>query len=199
MIVLSDILPQIQLPNGALTDFELVALSTRIERVACRHGLPSPWPAATEIADGVEDYLRCEYPEPTIRLEEIAALTAKALFSLGFPDLARHFARQTMPDPVVIDLSHLAGLSGELGHLTFFPTLRRELETALGDRETGKGFAGQQPAIHLRGMRAAVKHLISAKRWSPRCEGLNAEIVETVQEILRQSGTTGARVAMTAN
>jgi hypothetical protein len=67
------------------------------------------------------------------------------------------------------DLRLLACESGKGFELFFFPRLRDELRAQLL----------QSPEIlHFRGLRSCVKQLTGARRWSPRCQTLQDQIVE---------------------
>lgn len=77
------------------------------------------------------------------------------------------------------DLRLLACESGKGFELFFFPRLRDELRQQLL----------QDPEIlHFRGLRSCVKQLTGARRWSPRCQTLQDQIVE----YLRNCFTTEA-------
>jgi hypothetical protein len=77
------------------------------------------------------------------------------------------------------DLRLLACESGKGFELFFFPRLRDELRQQLL----------QDPQIlHFRGLRSCVKQLTGARRWSPRCQTLQDQIVE----YLRNCFTTEA-------
>lgn len=67
------------------------------------------------------------------------------------------------------DLRLLACESGKGFELFFFPRLRDELRQQLL----------QSPEVlHFRGLRSCVKQLTGARRWSPRCDKLQDQIVE---------------------
>ena len=77
------------------------------------------------------------------------------------------------------DLRLLACESGKGFELFFFPRLRDELRQQLS----------QDPEVlHFRGLRSCVKQLTGARRWSPRCQTLQDQIVE----FLRNCFTTEA-------
>jgi len=77
------------------------------------------------------------------------------------------------------DLRLLACESGKGFELFFFPRLRDELRQQLL----------QSPEVlHFRGLRSCVKQLTGARRWSPRCQSLQDQIVE----FLRNCFTTEA-------
>ena len=77
------------------------------------------------------------------------------------------------------DLRTLACESGKGFELFFFPRLRDELRQQLL----------QEPEVlHFRGLRSCVKQLTGARRWGPRCQTLQDQIVE----FLRNCFTTEA-------
>jgi hypothetical protein len=67
------------------------------------------------------------------------------------------------------DLRQLACESGKGCELFFFPRLRDELKQHLS--------SGPE-VLHFRGLRSCVKQLTGARRWSPRCQTLEDQIVE---------------------
>ena len=67
------------------------------------------------------------------------------------------------------DLRLLACESGKGFELFFFPRLRDELRQQL--------LQGPE-VLHFRGLRSCVKQLTGARRWSPRCQTLQDQIVE---------------------
>ena len=77
------------------------------------------------------------------------------------------------------DLRTLACESGKGFELFFFPRLRDEMrQQLLQDPEV----------LHFRGLRSCVKQLTCARRWGPRCQTLQDQIVE----FLRNCFTTEA-------
>ena len=77
------------------------------------------------------------------------------------------------------DLRLLACESGKGFELFFFPRLRDELRQQL---------MNDPEVLHFRGLRSCVKQLTGARRWSPRCQTLQDQIVE----YLRNCFTTEA-------
>jgi len=72
-------------------------------------------------------------------------------------------------------VAHLTRESGDACELVFFPRLRHELRTLL---QTSPRL------VRFRGLRGCVKHLAGARRWSPRCENLQDQIVGYLRECL---------------
>jgi hypothetical protein len=81
------------------------------------------------------------------------------------------------------DLRHLASECGKGCELFFFPRLRDELRQQLQ----------QTPQVmRFRGLRACVKQLTGAQRWSLRCQALQDQIVEFLRECLSADAREGA-------
>jgi len=78
------------------------------------------------------------------------------------------------------DLCRLALECGPGRELFFFPRLRAELQRHL--RQAPRG-------LRFRGLRRCVKQLAGARRWSPRCQTLEGEIVSYLRGCL--SAETG--------
>jgi hypothetical protein len=75
-------------------------------------------------------------------------------------------AQQSVLDSNLHELARSAGKGFEL---LFFPHLRQELRSKLG----------QSPRVlRFHGLRGCVKHLAGAERWTPRCQNLNDQIVD---------------------
>jgi hypothetical protein len=72
------------------------------------------------------------------------------------------------------DLRRLADESGR-AELLFFPRLRDELRAQL---------QRTPHQLHFCGLRDCVKHLVGARRWSPRCRALRDQIVEYLRDCL---------------
>lgn len=73
------------------------------------------------------------------------------------------------------DLHQLAADSGEGFELTFFPRLRDEIRLRLQ----------QSPQLlRFRGLRNCVLQLTGARRWSARCESLQAQIIDYLRHCL---------------
>ena len=118
-------------------------------------------------ANAVFHYFKHELGRQTVTLGEFAAALEKVLS--GFASGAQPSAGSASSPPAPeSDLCRLASEYGQGGELFFFPRLRAELHRHLE----------QAPRVlRFRGLRGCVKQLVGARRWSPRCQNLEGEIV----------------------
>jgi hypothetical protein len=76
------------------------------------------------------------------------------------------------------DLSALARESGPGGELFFFPRLRVEL------RERIKQLKQDLRVLRFHSLRECVLELAGARRWTPRCQSLEEQIVNYLRQCL---------------
>jgi len=123
-------------------------------------------------AASVFHYFRHDLARDTVTVGEFAEALEKVLRGLGFyvspPEVGS-------ADAGGADLRALARESGDARELVFFPRLRTELRTLL---------QASPRLVRFRGLRGCVKHLAGARRWSPRCENLQDQIVGYLRECL---------------
>jgi hypothetical protein len=125
-------------------------------------------------------YFKKELGRQSVTADEFAAALEKVL--RGFAVTAQQTAPATDGSRVVeYDLCRLAFESGHGRELVFFPRLRAELQRHLQE---------SRRMVRFRGLRGCVKHLAGARRWSPRCETLEREIVDFLRQCL--SAASGA-------
>jgi hypothetical protein len=125
-------------------------------------------------AASVFHYFKAELNRETVTVGEFSLALEKVLHHLGYPIHAGgpghplHGIRET-------DLRRLAlDAAGNL-ELFFFPRLRDELRTSLR----------QSPRVlHFHGLRGCAKQLAGARRWSPRCQEVQDQIVEFLRGCL---------------
>jgi hypothetical protein len=125
-------------------------------------------------AASVFHYFKHDLERQTVTLGEFAEALEKVLGGLGFQV---HSADTTNAVTATgdADLKRLARESGHGCELVFYPRLRDALREQLR----------QSPAmIRFHGLRGCVKHLAGARRWSPRCESLQEQIVEYLRQCL---------------
>jgi hypothetical protein len=124
-------------------------------------------------AAAVLHFFRTELHRESVPAAEFIAALEKVLHGFGLTHLrAAPDAAAKAPQMTQTDLCTLAGDGIEL---MFFQRLREELRRNL------------QPAprvLHFHGLRPCVKQLAGARRWSPRCQALNDQIVEYLRTSL---------------
>jgi len=105
-----------------------------------------------------------------------------AEFSGALERILKHFGFSVTSDADValspIEASDLRELISEIDkgfELAFFPRLRAELEAKL---------TATPRMVAFNGLRGCVKELLGAKRWCPRCQTLNDQIVEYLRNCL---------------
>lgn len=117
-------------------------------------------------AAAVLHYFKHELNRQFVSVAEFVMALDKALRGVGLTVFA-----DAAPKTVVLesDLRVLAANAGKGCELFFFPCLREEVKSKLG----------QSPQIlRFNGLRGCVKQLTGAQRWSSRCESLSDQIVE---------------------
>jgi hypothetical protein len=122
-------------------------------------------------AGSVFHYFKAELERETVTVGEFAHALEKVLQHLGYT------IHTPGHDPRVSegDLGRLAQETGDSRELLFFPRLRDELRVKLS----------QSPrVVRFSGLRACVKQLAGARRWSSRCEQLQDQIVAYLRECL---------------
>jgi len=126
-------------------------------------------------AASVFHYFKSELDRETVTVGEFSLALEKVLCHLGYPIHAGESARPA-------DLGLLAREAGGSLELFFFPRLRHELRLQLR----------QSPRVlHFRGLRGCAKQLAGARRWSPRCEQIQDQIVEFLRGCLTAEPAPG--------
>jgi hypothetical protein len=117
-------------------------------------------------AAAVLHYFKHELKRQYVSVAEFVMALDKALRGAGLTVFADH-----TPETRVVesDLRVLAANAGKGCELFFFPSLRDEVKSKLGE--------GPQ-ILRFNGLRGCVKQLVGARRWSERCERLSDQIVE---------------------
>jgi hypothetical protein len=130
-------------------------------------------------ASAVFHYFKHDLGRVTVTVGEFAGALEKVLRGFGLQSEAdeqngEHFddfpaTDAAQPRVLKSDLRTLACESGKGFELFFFPRLRDEMRAQLL----------QDPEVlHFRGLRSCVKQLTGARRWGPRCQTLQDQIVE---------------------
>jgi hypothetical protein len=118
-------------------------------------------------------YFKHDLGRQTVSVAEFAEALEKVLhgFSPGKPT-----AVQACDGEVAVsDLCRLVRESEGECELFFFPRLREELRQQL---------LRNPRLVRFEGLRACVKRLTGARRWTPRCQGLEEQIVDFLRECL---------------
>lgn len=124
-----------------------------------------------EASAAVLHYFKQEQGRDSVTLGEFAEALEKVLQGFQPADPASEHASRV----VEADLHKLAADSGEGFELTFFPRLRDELRLRLQ----------QSPQmLRFHGLRNCVLQLTGARRWSARCENLQAQIIDYLRHCL---------------
>jgi hypothetical protein len=125
-------------------------------------------------AASVFHYFKMELKRDTVTVGEFSCALEKVLGHLGYTCHAGQPGGQLgeISNTNLIQLVHEAGDGREL---SFFPRLRDELRVQL--RQSPR-------VVRFRGLRACVKQLAGARRWSHRCEHLQDQIVGYLRQCL---------------
>ena len=130
-------------------------------------------------------YFKHELGRQTVSVGEFAGALEKVL--RGFAATAQPAtAPESRSGVLECDLCRLALESGQGRELVFFPRLRAELQRHLERAPR---------VLRFRGLRGCVKQLAGARRWSPRCQTLEGEIVAYLRECL-SAGPAPAELAL---
>ena len=170
MITLASDCLLFQMANGESVPFSAEMISVELS------GDTSHWfdqEFVTHAAKAVFHYFRAELGREMVTVAEFAEAMEKVLG--GFA--TRKLSPKPAPLPGVreSDLCRLARESGQGCELIFFPRLRNELRQHLQQAPT---------LVRFRGLRDCVMELVGAQRWTPRCRGLEEQIVGFLRECL---------------
>lgn len=117
-------------------------------------------------------YFRVELCRDTVTLGEFSEALERVLrkFGVSVQSKIKGAPETYAQAPVAVkSLVALAREAGNAGELAFFPRLREAVRDQLD----------QAPGLMcFSDLRACVKHLTGARRWSPRCQVLGDQIVE---------------------
>jgi hypothetical protein len=125
-------------------------------------------------AASVFHYFKHELGQESVSVAEFAAALEKVLRGLGCTVCTAESSGPAVEDAEA-DLGRLANESGEGSELTFFPKLRDALRHQLRN---------SPHFVRFHGLRGCVKQLAGARRWSPRCESLQEQIIEYLRQCL---------------
>ena len=132
-------------------------------------------------AASVFHYFKKDLNRETVTVGEFAGALEKVLRNLGLTLHADEFAARS-PETIETDLGLFAHQSGDSLELFFFPRLRDALRSQL--RQSPR-------VVRFRGLRGCVKQLAGARRWSPRCQQIQDQIVEFLRSCLTAESEPG--------
>lgn len=167
MIALPQALPFIRIGSTSLALCEPDWLTSTLTNAA--RGTDLPLWMAQDISRGVESFLVKHYKGTVIDSEDLFARIEKTLASLGLDHIAAKIDKT--PPPVRISLSELARRAGTGYELAFFRLLDEQLRSAAH---------GGAIVVECHGLHTGVRRLVSARKWTERCERLKGEITEFV-------------------
>ncbi len=127
-------------------------------------------------AAAVFHYFREELGRESVTVAEFSLALEKVLRGFNLDEeAAEEEAIDTTPLVLKSDLCALLAESGKDCELFFFPRLRDELLTKLG----------QSPQLLcFQGLRGCVKQLTGARRWTARCQTLHDQIVDYLRKCM---------------
>jgi hypothetical protein len=129
-------------------------------------------------AQAVLHYFKEDLGRNLVSVGEFAQTLARVLCALGMP-LEPGVAMPASGPAVETDLRQLACEAGDGFELGFFSRLRRELREAL---------ARSPRLVRFRGLRDCVKEMAGVRRWNPRCQRINDQIVDYLRQCLSAEG-----------
>ncbi len=138
-----------------------------------------------QAAAAVLHYFKHDQGRQQVTVHEFSLALERVLKAFGFTIEADG------PAPVasavrafeVLDLPQLASDAGGAFELAFFPRIREQLHSRLGQRPE---------TVACRGLRKCVKQLLGRKRWSRRCEAFSDQIVHYLRECLSSDPRVGS-------
>jgi hypothetical protein len=140
----------------------------------------------TNAVEAVLHFFKVDLERTTVSVEEFAAALVKVLRGFGFDAYQEKDVPSTPLRIAEADLRGIASDSSEGFELLFFSRLRNELRSKIKE---------SPQVIRFRGLRTCVKQLTGARRWSPRCQSLNDQIIEYLRTCLGNE-TKGSNCAL---
>lgn len=178
MIALPQQLPMIRIGPDQMTACDPIWLRSTVRDAARVVNVPD-W-FADDVVQAVVHFLRVQYHGTVIAVEALFDKIRHSLKNLGLSEMSEGLA--TKNPPVSISLTDIARRAGSGYELVFYHLLADRFQ-----RAACQGVAH----VYCYGLRQCVKNLVGAKKWSPRCERLSADIQEFLQHqhkrIVRQN------------
>jgi hypothetical protein len=134
-------------------------------------------------AEAVLHYFKSEKGQHSVSVAEFSEVLERVLRGLGLDVKSGESDEDSSPEDasdsphrvVEANLQELATQAAEGWELLFFARLREAVRNRLD---------GAPVVLQFRGLRACVKQLTGARRWSPHCQKLNDHIVEYLRTCL---------------
>ncbi|MCI0538342.1 MAG: hypothetical protein L0Z50_24305 [Verrucomicrobiales bacterium] len=118
-------------------------------------------------------YFKQDLGREQVTIAEFSGALERVLKHFGF---SINSEAEVSPSPIeAADLCALISGNEKAFELAFFPRLRAELQARL---------VLSPRVVAFNGLRGCVKQLLGVKRWSPRCQTLNDQIVEYLRNCL---------------
>ncbi len=131
----------------------------------------------TEAAEAVLYHFKVDLGRASVSVGEFTMALEVILRGFGFKVMATTGDEENEPDAAETNLHDLAHQAGEGLEMVFFCTLRDQIHADLH---------GKPQLLRVKGLRDAVRKLTGAKKWSPRCQKLNDQIVDYLRHIVSQ-------------
>lgn len=175
MISLPLQLPMIRIADQQVAACDPAWLRGTVRNAAREVNVPE-W-FADDVVQGVCLYLRNHYQSSVISIDQLFERICASLEKVGLSELSEEL--DWGPPPVRISLPSLAREAGTAYELRFFPLLADAFrEQTLEKVET----------VHCYGLRKCAKHLAGARKWSRRCQTLEGEIRQFLDEEHTRAG-----------
>ena len=131
-------------------------------------------------------YFKMELKRYAVSVSEFSEVLVSVLHSFGLEVVQctddEPFEPNSRADFHAEDLRQLASNAGKGYELVFFNALRLSLVNGLNRED---------PNMKYTGLRGCVKQLLGKRRWSPRCQELNDQIVDYLRSCLSHHGGRG--------
>lgn len=172
MILLADNYLFFKLPSGESVPFTAEMISVELSDGSTE---PFDQDFLEHTAASIFHYFKFDLGRKTVSVAEFAAKFESVLNGFGLKLNAGRLAVDEPEDSANRDLQMLAFHAGGAGELAFFPRLRSAAHAQ---------FQLTPKLVRFHGLRGAVKNLLGAERWSPRCDRLRDQIVEFLRRTL---------------
>ena len=126
-----------------------------------------------QAAAAVLHYFKHDLGREQVTIAEFSGALERILRRFGFS--VGSDAEAPVSSVEASDLRQLISETEKALELAFFPRLRAELEAKL---------TTTPQVVAFNGLRGCVKQLLGAKRWCPRCQNLNDQIVDYLRNCL---------------